>query len=151
MAKDVVFRLGEVPEPEDHLRTLLDLWRQGQERPIPFFPDTSWEFAAGAAKGQPPDTLRTRCEGTLKNDYNQRAEGFHACVATAFRGRDPLDDDFRRIARAVFHPILQATGARAKRTPTTTGASHTSPSENRTEQRSPTERTPRARRKPPQT
>ncbi|MBC7358447.1 MAG: exodeoxyribonuclease V subunit gamma [Desulfacinum sp.] len=111
VAKDVVFRLGEVPEPEDHLRTLLDLWRQGQERPIPFFPDTSWEFAAGAAKGQPPDTLRTRCEGTLKNDYNQRAEGFHACVATAFRGRDPLDDDFRRIARAVFHPILQASGA----------------------------------------
>ncbi|MBC7357077.1 MAG: exodeoxyribonuclease V subunit gamma [Desulfacinum sp.] len=114
VARDAVFRLKEVPDPEGPLRTLLDLWREGRERPLPFFPDTSWEFASGAAKGDPEDKVRARCRRTFRDDYRQMGEGFDACVATAFRAKDPLDDDFRRIARAVFDPILQASGGSGK-------------------------------------
>ncbi|WP_170920388.1 exodeoxyribonuclease V subunit gamma [Desulfacinum hydrothermale] len=107
-----VFRLKEVTNPEEHLRTLLDLWREGQRRPLPFFPDTSWEFADRFKKNKSINDALARCARTFQDDHNPWGEGFDPFVSMAFRGKDllkaPLVDAFRKIALKVYGPILEA-------------------------------------------
>ncbi len=108
VGKDEIFKLGKVENPQKHLNRLLDLWREGHERPLPFFPTTSWEWASETSKGKNPDQFRASCAKTFKDDYKQKGEGFDAYVSMAFRGKEPLDADFSRIACLVYDPILQA-------------------------------------------
>ncbi len=107
--KKDVFRLEPVEEPEKYLRDLIELFVEGQRRPLPFFPESSWAYAE-KCKGTPTADPPVRICGTAwKDEYHERGDAYDAAVRTAFRGIDPLDQKFADIACCVFGPILSNT------------------------------------------
>ncbi|MGQ9795293.1 exodeoxyribonuclease V subunit gamma [Desulfosoma sp.] len=105
--KEDVFRLTSVDAPEKHLADLVQLWREGHQRPLPFFPESSWIYALKScktARRSPPAEI---CGKTWKDDFSRKGEAFRPSVRTAFRGLDPLNDTFVHLADRVFGPILK--------------------------------------------
>lgn len=104
--KEDVFQLELIEEPEKHLQGLIELFLDGQRRPLPFFPESSWVYAE-KCKGTPTKDPPVRLCGTAwKNEYRELGDAYDAAVRTAFRGIDPLDQTFADIACRVFGPIL---------------------------------------------
>ncbi len=95
------------------LEKLLSLYREGLRRPLPFFPETSWAYAAKRIKGAPRaqegeeaslEGARTAWEGS---PY-RRGEGGEESYRLVFGDGDPLDGEFRKLALAVYGPLLEA-------------------------------------------
>ncbi len=104
-SKDIL-RLHPVEDPEKHLQVLVDLWFQGQERPLPFFPESSWVYAEKCSKDPISDSPERLCGTAWKNEYLERGEAYDVAVQTAFRGLEPLDEVFAKVAWKVFGPIV---------------------------------------------
>ncbi|MEJ5347568.1 MAG: exodeoxyribonuclease V subunit gamma [Desulfosoma sp.] len=99
-------RFNPVENPEKYLEDLVDLWFQGQQRPLPFFPESSWAYAKesnGAPVLVPPARL---CGKTWKDEYYERGDAYDVAVQMAFRGLEPLDEAFAQVAWKVFGPIV---------------------------------------------
>ena len=91
----------------DALRSLVDLRREGLQRPLPFAPYSAWEFFAadGGARG-----LRNAAS-KWRGGERQWAEGEGESLRLALRGRDPFADAaaadaFARIAGIVFGAVV---------------------------------------------
>lgn len=95
VATDTTLGFEPVEEPLGHLATLLDLYGEGLREPLRFFPRTA---AAYARKGE-LSAARTAWEGEFF------PEGDDPYYRLCFGDVDPLDEDFERIARAVFGPL----------------------------------------------
>jgi len=89
-----------VGKASEFLHRLLELYREGLTRPLRFFPDSAMEYAR---KG----------EWSLERAYRRWNPGFTADGEGAdphfrlcFGRSDPFTDDFVRIARTFFEPLL---------------------------------------------
>jgi len=92
---------------------LLALYWRGLREPLPLFPRASWKFAEKIAAGKSENDARfsVRDIWNGKND-DGRGERVEPWIALAFREvEEPLNDDWEKVSRAVFLPIL---GARRK-------------------------------------
>lgn len=90
----------------DALRRLLELRREGLQRPLPFAPYSGWAFF------NEPDPRRGITEAAKKwrGGYKGWAEGDSEALRLALRGRDPFADiealrDFVRVTRTVFGAV----------------------------------------------
>ncbi len=85
---------------------LLDLYWQGLAEPLRLFPETSLAFAEKAVDpekaARAPAAARNAWEG---GEYH-RGERNDPYLDACFRGTDPLDGPFERLAVAVFEPLL---------------------------------------------
>ena len=100
ISRDGSFTLRPVDDAPRHLHTLLNLYRQGLQRPLHFFAKTSWAQANGAPRSQVEATWRTG----PRRPYAEEADAAHRL---ALRGLpDPLDDTFEQVAEAVYRPVL---------------------------------------------
>lgn len=107
VARNEVLRLRPVAEPHAVLAALLDLYRAGQRRPLPFFPRTSLAFVDSGGR-DPRAAARAQWEGERYGNGNGYAgEGRQPYYALAFRGVEPLDDEFERVAMAVYGPMRE--------------------------------------------
>jgi exodeoxyribonuclease V gamma subunit len=105
--KNDVFRLEPVSHPEEFLQDLVRLWLDGQAKPLPFFPESSWVYAKKSG-GEPTSVPPARLCGTAWEDsYNGRGDAYDPAVRTAFRGVHPLEGRFAEIACRVFGPLVK--------------------------------------------
>lgn len=112
-----VVRFHPADQPRRHLATLVDLFRRGQARPLPFFQTASRAYAAElAAAGDPQRAVKAALRAfTPKTQGFGFADGQDENVALLFRappaelsgGAPPAgDEDMRAVAQAVFAPLL---------------------------------------------
>jgi exodeoxyribonuclease V gamma subunit len=103
VATDRITCLAPVPDPQEELLRLLRLYRQGLREPLHFFPETALTWCE-AKEEQREKKART----TWLGGFAQRPEGDDPAYVLALRGREPLDQQFRELAAAVFRPLLAA-------------------------------------------
>lgn len=87
-----------------HLAVLLDLYRRGLSKPVHFFPKTAWEFSK--MNGEFTSAVINKWAG---REDEPGGEGDHPAYKLALRGvADPLDLEFKELAKAVFTPLIAA-------------------------------------------
>ncbi|MCR5867197.1 hypothetical protein LRS14_18700 [Aquincola sp. J276] len=101
-SRDGSFVLRPVPGAAATLRTLVDLYRQGLQAPLHFFPRTSWAQATGASRSQVEATWRRGPQ----RPFAEEADAAHRLVLRGLP--DPLDEAFMQVADAVYRPLLAA-------------------------------------------
>lgn len=85
------------------LERLMALYWAGLRRPLHFFPPVSYEYVNSGAGRK----YRTLWEGSERSG-GVRGELRDPYYQLAFRGCDPLDDEFEELAGAVFGPMQAA-------------------------------------------
>lgn len=103
----VAWEYAPVENGDGLLVALLERYWEGLQRPLPFFPRSSWDYARLVLeKGSPEgEALRKASEAWAGDDY-RRGENEDPYYHLCFRDTDPLDDEFRRLARELFEPLL---------------------------------------------
>ena len=94
------FVLGPVADPAPLLRDLLDRYRMGLTRPLPFFPKTALAWAEAA-----PGKAMSKARAAWTSSEWSRGEDADPAYAWFFADRDPLDEPFIEQA-ALFRTIL---------------------------------------------
>jgi len=100
VATDLIWYLAPVAAAEDLLADLLRLRWQGLGKPLAFFPESAWAWM-GQGYG-------SRFEYAWSGRYNSAPERDRIAVRIAFRGRDPIGEEFERTAMRVFVPMLES-------------------------------------------
>jgi len=109
LGEDEEIVLGTVGDPLPHLTTLAGIYWAGLSQPVPLFPEASFAYAErlqkGQSEGQALSAARTAWNGS---EFSPKTpEGQDPYHRLAFRGLDPLDAEFERLAREVFLPMLE--------------------------------------------
>jgi exodeoxyribonuclease V gamma subunit len=103
--KDKSYRYSPVKGPEKYLRIYLNIYLQGLRQPAHFFTDSSLLYADRMVKANEPDkAMRAAAD---KWDAFQYAEKDDPYYDLCFGQIDPLDDEFRELAIAIYEPMLQ--------------------------------------------
>ena len=95
--RDVEHSTLEGPEPGEaqrHLRRWTEAWSNGQCRPLPFFPSTSWARIARPS----------RYEEAWSGDYGDGTDAYHQLVFSV----DPFGRDFHSLAQDLLQPLHEA-------------------------------------------
>ena len=111
ICKDSAMQFAPVPASKALLEDLLNLFREGLEQPIHFFPDTSHAYAEQKLYKSASDQsalakagLKWR-GGDSPQKYT-RVESDDPYYDLCFRRTDPLDDGFEKMALTVFEPLI---------------------------------------------
>jgi len=106
VGEDKTICLGPVEGANDLLQELLGIYWQGLHRVLPFFPKSALAYANALGKGRdhPLKAARQEWLGSEFSPGECQDPYFDLC----YRGLDPLDDEFTRLAQAVFGPALTA-------------------------------------------
>ncbi|HNQ84574.1 MAG TPA: exodeoxyribonuclease V subunit gamma [Deltaproteobacteria bacterium] len=104
-------RINAVEEPLTVLKEFLDVYRQGLCKPVHLFPKSSHAYAEAMKKYGKDKRATQEARRTWEGSRYQRGEAGDAALLLCFAGTDPLDDEFRELALAVYGPILDAMGA----------------------------------------
>jgi exodeoxyribonuclease V gamma subunit len=104
----VGYEFPPIRNASELLADLLTLYWSGLRRPLPLFPRTSWTFAEKIAGGKAEENARYAAGQIWKgNEREGRGEREDPYIRLAFRSvNDPLDDEWEKISRRVFTPIL---------------------------------------------
>jgi exodeoxyribonuclease V gamma subunit len=100
VAQDCTLVFGPVDDARKRLRELLDLYWQGMQRPLHFFPRTACAYVE---HGEIDKAVLTVWRGGY--DGRPPGERDDPYYALAFRDSDPLDEAFEAAARTVFAPL----------------------------------------------
>lgn len=98
LSRDESLILSPVEDAADRLAELVRLYLGGLERPLPLLPKSSWAYVTSK---RPLGAARDAWEG---NEFVD-GEGDDPYHALAWRGRDPLDEEFAHVSAAVFAPL----------------------------------------------
>ena len=112
ICKDSAIQFGSVPECKPLLENLLNLFRSGLEEPIHFFPETSHEYARQKLiKSLSDQAALAKADQKWQGGNSPRkfthAESDDRYYDLCFRRKDPLDDEFSKIALMVFEPLFE--------------------------------------------
>jgi exodeoxyribonuclease V gamma subunit len=95
------------PDSEALLMDLLELYWRGLQKPVPFFPHTSWVYAEALWKKKKKTEALKISRGVWEGSDFNRGEDQDPYYQVCFEHRDPLDEEFETLARNVFLPVLQ--------------------------------------------
>ncbi len=88
------------------LMTMLNVYRKGLTRPLPFFPQASLMYAAAIASGKSTiEALAAARKVWQATDFS-RGEEDDPYYRLCFGKIDPLDETFRTLSEAVYTPLL---------------------------------------------
>jgi exodeoxyribonuclease V gamma subunit len=96
-------------EAQDCLDELVTLYRQGWQRPLPFFPQSAYAYAAALEKTGDAFKAQAAAAKVWKEDEFNPVRGeeddpyYRLCFPD-----DPLADEFTTLAQEVFNPLLAA-------------------------------------------
>lgn len=109
LSEEGSLRLGPVSNPKDHLRELIDLYRQGWCTPLQFFAESSFTYAERRLRrGEDAATARDAAAKIwIGNPHvpGERDDPYHRI---AFRGLEPLDERFEALSMVVYQPLFDA-------------------------------------------
>ncbi|MCC8987326.1 MAG: exodeoxyribonuclease V subunit gamma [Candidatus Contendobacter sp.] len=110
VAEDREVLLEPVEEAAAHLQALLEIYWQGTQRLLHFFPKSALVYSDTLRQDKNQDAdkaLRAARRAWEGSDYGyNRAERDDAYYQLAFRETDPLDAEFVELALAVFAPLF---------------------------------------------
>jgi exodeoxyribonuclease V gamma subunit len=106
VGEDKTICLGPVEDANGLLQELLAIYWQGLHRVLPFFPKSALAYANALGRGR-DHPLRAARQEWLGNEFSL-GECQDPYFDLCYRGLDPLDDEFTRLAQAVFGPALKA-------------------------------------------
>ncbi len=96
-----------VENSREVLEHLLQEYWNGLVKPLHFFPETSFLYAQLVLqKGKSPEDALRRAEATWTGSDFNRGEGQDPHLQLCFKSSIPIDDEFQRLAEAVFQPLL---------------------------------------------
>ncbi len=104
IGQDSILTFKPVEDARAVFQQLVELYFTGLTRPLHFFPRTACVYAE---RGQIDRTVRNTWEGSSFGD-GPPGESGDAYYCVAFRGIDPLDDEFESSARIVFGALREA-------------------------------------------
>jgi exodeoxyribonuclease V gamma subunit len=107
VTQECLLTFAPVEDASARLSELLDLYRQGLQRPIHFFPRTARAYVDSKA-AEVTSQVRAIWEGSQYDEESGRGEREDSYYRLAFRGTDPLDAEFTALATAVFGRMLSA-------------------------------------------
>lgn len=95
-----------------HLGELVRIFRRGHRSIVPFFPEASLAFAKEYAESRSVDGALIRARAAFEGSDYVRGDSGDAYTERCFRKMDPFEkrfyrDEFIRIARAVYDPLLK--------------------------------------------
>ena len=107
LCKDVGCKYPAVKGSKDLLKDLLEIYWQGLKKPIHFFPRSSWIYAERLSKGkEKQEALNQAAKEWEGNDFS-RGEVEDSYFQVCFEHADPLDEEFERLSKMVFDPVLR--------------------------------------------
>jgi exodeoxyribonuclease V gamma subunit len=108
IGKGQAWSLGPVDGAAQILEALLGVYRRGLSEPLPFFPESSLAFFEKLADGagDAPQALSAARRHWLGSDYAP-GESENPYHRLCFGDSDPLGEDFKRLAVAVFQPLFE--------------------------------------------
>lgn len=110
LAEDMLIRFDPIDQTQarQQLNKLVRIYLEGHRQPSPFFPSTSYQYAEQIKKGKTEEqaigSARNKWHGGPYGRGDQEDAHFHQ----AFRGRDPLDNQFAQVAETFYLPLLDA-------------------------------------------
>jgi len=107
LCKDIAWEFTPVSNSTDILNGLLELFWKGMSEPLHFFPESSFEYTRRLllkhhSKSEALNAAKNKWTG---NDF-VRGESQDPYFERCFGRTDPLDDEFEKIAKEVFAPLL---------------------------------------------
>ncbi|HSO62606.1 MAG TPA: exodeoxyribonuclease V subunit gamma [Desulfobacterales bacterium] len=108
IGKGQAWAFGPLAGAAPILETLLDVYRRGLLEPLPFFPESSRAFFEKIAEqaNAEPQALAAARRHWFGSDYAP-GECDNPYHRLCFGDSDPLADDFKRLAVAVFQPLFE--------------------------------------------
>jgi exodeoxyribonuclease V gamma subunit len=101
LAKFDELRFAAPADPRGLLRSLLEIYRDGLSKPVHFFPKAAWAYKENK------DSLSKARSKWVASHHSGHGEETDAAYRLALRGcGDPLDDQFKTLAEAVFGPVV---------------------------------------------
>ncbi len=105
---DRTLRFGEINRPEQELAKFLHYYRQGLSRPLPFFINSAYGYAQTLhARPEAAEAALKRARQAWVATEYARGEAENRYYQAVYRGFDPLDEEFERIARELLLPMLR--------------------------------------------
>jgi len=98
ICSDLTLALPPLPNAAAILGDLLELYREGLRRPLPFFPQVSWLYVT---EGR--DKAEGRWDGS--DHAPSPAVSAESSISICFGDTDPLDGEFEALAQRVFEPL----------------------------------------------
>ncbi|MFC1837421.1 exodeoxyribonuclease V subunit gamma [Thermodesulfobacteriota bacterium] len=106
--KDRIIQYNPVPEDNNYLEQLLDLYWQGLSEPLHFFPRTSYAFARHIDRGSSDLAAMQKAEIEWNgNSLYLPAEKNDPYNYLCFKGNDPAEALFMDQAKRIFLPIFE--------------------------------------------
>ncbi|MBI2354852.1 MAG: exodeoxyribonuclease V subunit gamma [Deltaproteobacteria bacterium] len=99
ICRDQTLTLAPLPDAAGILGDLLELYREGFRRPLPFFPQVSWLFLTEGM-----ERAQGRWSGGDHAPYP--AEAADPAFSICFGDAEPLDGEFEELSRRIFGPLL---------------------------------------------
>ncbi|MBV8068424.1 MAG: hypothetical protein JO270_00865, partial [Acidobacteriaceae bacterium] len=104
------WKFSPVAEAQAVIASLLEIYWRGLSRPLPFFPESALAFAQAElfpkknARSAPLDKARRTWNGSKWTGPPEKSNRYYAFC---FLAKDPLDGEFKELARQVFGPLLR--------------------------------------------
>ncbi len=96
-----------VENSREILERLLQEYWNGLVKPLPFFPDTSLQYAQLVLKkDKSPEHALRAAESTWAGSEHNRGECRDSHFELCFKSHNPLDAEFQRLAVEIFGPLL---------------------------------------------
>jgi exodeoxyribonuclease V gamma subunit len=89
----------------EELGKLLDVYWHGMRMPLPFFPESSWEYAKDIANSKTPMEALEAASKKWESNPMSKGEGEYAANRLCFR-ESPFSAQFEELALVVFSPML---------------------------------------------
>ncbi len=110
LTRDECIRFNEVKNSEQLLSKLLNLYWDGLSSPLPFFPESSWEFAKTILlENKPEDTALFNAQKKWNGDSYMSipGESQDPYNSLCFGSNDPLyEEKFKLTAMEIFEPLI---------------------------------------------
>jgi exodeoxyribonuclease V gamma subunit len=95
-----------VAESRELLAGLLQIFRAGLLRPLPFFPKSAFSYAKALAKGEPEQKSLNRARSEWLGSERSAGEGQETDFDFCFGRVNPLDQQFKDLALQIVGPLL---------------------------------------------
>jgi len=105
---DKVCEFKRVDNGEVILKQLLEIYWSGLVKPLPFFPNASYDYAESFFKDNNEYSAISKAENAWYGSNHNRGEIEDEYFRLCFGNVNPLDDEFKRITRQIYEPLLTA-------------------------------------------
>lgn len=93
-------------EATDVLKNMLIIFKDGLHRPIHFFPESSWKYCESFIKDKDPEKAIQKAKKEWEGSDYKVGEGEDDYYRFCFREVDPIDEEFVRLSKEIFLPII---------------------------------------------